>query len=80
MNFKKLHVPFLMIAGNNDPFTPTSEMKKVYDKIGTKKKMLVVFGKDYGHACDYSHWDVILGRHARQEVYPLIEKWLAKHD
>jgi len=80
MDFKKMKVPILMIAGSNDPFTRASELRKVYDKVGTRKKMLVVFGKDYGHACDYSHWDIILGRHARREVYPLITHWLAKHD
>jgi polyhydroxyalkanoate synthase subunit PhaC len=34
------------------------------------------FGRDFGHRHDYGHFDLIIGRHAPQEVWPGIISWL----
>lgn len=80
IDFKRMKIPFLMIAGSHDPFTPKNTQEEIYRRIGTSKKRFVVLGKEFGHTADYSHWDLILGRHASQEVFPLIADWLSKHD
>jgi alpha-beta hydrolase superfamily lysophospholipase len=77
---KKTRLPMLFIAGSHDPLTSVDELERVVERLATKKKSFLVFGKNYGHAEDYSHWDLILGRHAPLEVYPAIADWLKKHD
>ncbi len=80
VDFKKLKFPFLILTAALDPLTPYRETKKIYDNILSRKKSWVVFGKDHGHTADYSHWDLILGRHAPREVYPTISRWLRQND
>lgn len=79
-DFKKIRLPVLLIAGSHDPFTTVEEMRKTLQRLPSRKKSMIVFGKEYGHTADYSHWDLILGRHAPREVYPAIEGWISKHD
>ena len=80
LDLKNIRLPILLIAGSHDPFTSVPELRKTLKKLGSRKKSMIVFGKEYGHAADYSHWDLILGQHAPREVYPAIANWLAKHD
>jgi pimeloyl-ACP methyl ester carboxylesterase len=79
-DFKKLNLPVLLIAGSHDPFTSVVEMQRTFQRLTSKKKSLIVFGKKYGHSVDYSHWDLILGKQAPSEVYPAISDWLQQHD
>ena len=79
-DFKNFRLPVLLISGSHDPFMPVEEMRKTFRKLGSKKKSMIVFGKEYGHASDYSHWDLFLGKHAPREVYPAIEEWLSDND
>jgi polyhydroxyalkanoate synthase len=80
IDFEKLRIPFLIVTGSHDPFTPSEAMKRIYRRIGSRKKGWLIFGKEYGHASNYGHLDLILGRHAIREVYPAITKWLREND
>jgi len=77
---KDLKVPILFITGSTDPFTPHHYFRKAFKKIGSKKKEWMVFGKKYGHATNYGHLDLILGKNAQKEVYPIIANWLKQND
>jgi hypothetical protein len=37
------------------------------------------FGRAHGHAVDYGHVDLVLGRAAPGEVFPALGRWLAEH-
>lgn len=76
----KIQLPTLMIAGSLDSFTPTNQMRKVFRKLPTNKKSLIVFGKKRGHENDYGHIDLVIGKNAPKEVYPQILDWLQKND
>lgn len=79
-NYKKMNFPFLILTGSHDPYTPTPEIQYFFDKIRSKKKKWIVFGKEFGHAANYGHLDLILGRHAPREVYPIISNWLEENN
>ncbi len=40
------------------------------------EKQFALFGAVNGHRGDYGHDDLVIGRHARSEVFPLIRRWL----
>ncbi len=80
VDFKKLRLPVLFVAGSHDPFTSVDDLRRALGRIASRKKSMMVFGKKYGHAVDYSHWDLILGKNAPHEVYPAIAAWIGKHD
>jgi pimeloyl-ACP methyl ester carboxylesterase len=77
---ENMKLPLLMLTGIHDPFTPIEEVRKVFDKIGSKKKRWIVFGKAHGFISDYGHIDLIIGTHAAQEVFPIISDWLEEND
>jgi pimeloyl-ACP methyl ester carboxylesterase len=80
VDFKKVRLPVLFVAGSHDPFTSVVDLKRALSRIASRKKSMLVFGKEYGHSADYSHWDLILGKNAPREVYPAIANWIQKHD
>ncbi|MBI1909641.1 MAG: alpha/beta fold hydrolase [Deltaproteobacteria bacterium] len=78
-HLKKITAPTLILAGSTDGLTPVHDCRYAYDKIRSRDKKFVTFGRDYGCKAEYSHADLLLGRYAPQEVYPVIRQWLAKH-
>jgi pimeloyl-ACP methyl ester carboxylesterase len=44
---------------------------------GAPKLRVARFGKAYGHAEDYGHFDLIVGKHAAREVWPLVRDFVA---
>ena len=37
-----------------------------------------IFGWAYGEPTDYGHWDLLVGRRAEVEVWPVLEAFLSK--
>jgi pimeloyl-ACP methyl ester carboxylesterase len=79
VNPKKFTVPLLMITGSKDPFTSSPAVRQVFDRLASRKKKWVTFGRTQGHRSEYGHLDLIVGKHAPTEVFPLIAQWLEKH-
>ena len=76
---KKFNVPLLMITGSKDPFTSSPAVKQVFDQLATRNKKWVTFGRTQGHRSEYGHLDLIVGKNAPAEVFPLISEWLEKN-
>ena len=47
---------------------------------GSKRRELRVFGKSHGHVDHYGHFDLLMGRRAKEEVFPHIDRFLDEHD
>ena len=45
-----------------------------------RRAEVVLFGRDHGHLDEYGHFDLILGRRARTEVWPHIVDALRGED
>ena len=71
--------PVLALAGDRDlQCSPDAAAVPLAALAGRRR--LDAFGRSYGHASHYGHFDLVIGRRARVEVWPAIEGWLLEHD
>lgn len=70
--------PVLALAGSRDAQCPPRAVERTASSLSASR--VAVFGRDHGHADEYGHFDLLVGRYARREVFPLVEDWLARHD
>ncbi len=68
--------PFLGVSGGGDRISSPDNTAYGYDRIQSPDKTHVVLSKKNGFAADYGHIDMLFGRKAREEVYPLLKQWL----
>lgn len=71
-----MSVPVLLIGGSADRMAPPACMEVALERLGSQDKTLVVLGKKWGSKVEYGHGDLLLGRAAPEEVYPVIGDWL----
>jgi pimeloyl-ACP methyl ester carboxylesterase len=76
----RTRTPLLVVVGNKDRLTPADDVKIAYDASGSPDKELLVCGPEHGFSSDYGHIDLVFGRKAKEEVFPRLRQWLAKHD
>ncbi|TMB22032.1 MAG: hypothetical protein E6J59_04580 [Deltaproteobacteria bacterium] len=69
--------PLLVIAGTADRFATPAAVRLALDRLPSATYR--EFGRAHGHAVDYGHVDLILGRAAPTEVFPVVAGWLAEH-
>lgn len=72
-------IPTLLLGGNRDPQCPPIAVQTTFDALsglGLADKHMRVFGRQHGHGADYGHFDLIVGRNARDEVWPHITDFL----
>ena len=72
----KVQVPLCCIAGEGDTLAPPAQVRLGYEKIGSSCKEFHVMGRSFGARLDYCHNGLIFAKHAHEEVYPLILRWL----
>ena len=69
-------IPVLLVGGGADSIAPPEALKQVYRELGSEERDLMIFWPDPGEDVSYGHFDLILGRKAKDEVFPLIRSWL----
>jgi pimeloyl-ACP methyl ester carboxylesterase len=74
----KVNVPTFQIVGRQDNMVDPGFSAEVNRRIGAKTKQLRIIGMINNFRADYGHDDVIIGRYARDDVFPLIRDWLTK--
>lgn len=79
-NLAKVRVPVLLIGGEKDPMAPPKALRDTHRALGTKDRTLRIFGSRSKDPVKYGHFDLILGKKAREEVFPVIGKWLRRRD
>ncbi len=78
-NFDQCRVPLLIIAGSKDLMAPPEAVKAaVTGDQAAGERTYRIFGKAEGCQEDYGHIDMIVGKNAQDEVYPLILEWLLR--
>jgi pimeloyl-ACP methyl ester carboxylesterase len=70
-------MPVLFVAGVLDPLGRPEAMRAAFDSWGAAEKQFIVLGREHGARSDYSHGDMILTEHAREEVFEPIARFLA---
>ncbi len=73
--------PLLAVAGSKDAMVSPAAVRAVCEAADdTSNRECVVVGKEQGCEEDYGHIDLVLGRRAHLEVFPLIEDHLSRRD
>lgn len=75
----RIRCPVLLMGGAMDVLAPPQAVERALADVGSADKMLVLFGQSRGDKQDYGHGDLIFGRHAPEEVFPELERWLSAH-
>ncbi|MFB3121816.1 MAG: alpha/beta fold hydrolase [Candidatus Binatia bacterium] len=79
-NLSKVRVPVLLIGGEKDYLAPPKALRTTHRALGSKDRTLRIFGSRSKDPIKYGHFDLILGKKAREEVFPVIGKWLKRRD
>ena len=73
--------PLLAISGAKDIMAPQKAVLSVCETSADDcVRESLILGKQAGIEQDYGHVDLLLGTRAREEVFPIIERWLARWD
>ncbi len=75
-NLAGVRIPFLLLAGSRDLLAPPLAVARAKEHLGGPVK-LAIAGKAHGFTDDYGHGDLTIGRRAPDEVFPIVEGFLA---
>jgi pimeloyl-ACP methyl ester carboxylesterase len=75
-----VRLPVMIAAGDKDRQCPPDAAASTLAALGSTDKKLVSFGKAHGQPEHYGHMDLVVGRRASREVYPVLSGWLDRHD
>ncbi|MDP8224847.1 MAG: alpha/beta fold hydrolase [Candidatus Lernaella stagnicola] len=71
--------PVLLIAGDADQQASPTTSEKTLGLLPAGPHKTAFFGSEYGHSTPYGHFDLLVGRRADEEVFPVILDWLGAH-
>lgn len=76
-DFAHYDKPLLLMVGSHDRICPVASLSHLKDRVVSDDVTLRVLGTATGFSSDYGHGTILIGRHAPDEVFPLIRGWLA---
>jgi len=76
---ERVKLPVLCIAGKGDNMVDPAGVRFTYENVSSTDKTYVELGLAEGFSAHYGHIDLVLGRNAGREVYPIVSNWLDKH-
>jgi pimeloyl-ACP methyl ester carboxylesterase len=75
----EVRLPVLALAGAGDSgWAPPHACEAVVRHLGGGEVDFRVLGRDTGFSHDFGHVDIVAGRAARAEVWPLVAEWLSR--
>jgi pimeloyl-ACP methyl ester carboxylesterase len=76
---EKITTPTLFIAGNKDLLAPPPSVKDAHDLVASTDKRFVVASRGSALDANYGHMDLVVGRGAPKDIFPLVVEWLSAH-
>lgn len=77
---QQITAPVFALSGAADRIAPPSSVVAAIDLLATRDIRYRQMGIAYGDRADYGHADLLIGRNAPEEVYPLILDFLQETD
>jgi len=71
-----IRVPVFLMAGGADAFVTECSLKDCYRALSSRDKRMEIFSEENAYSADYGHSDVVIGKRSKEEVYPVILRWL----
>lgn len=78
-NLDKIEKPVLVVAGRKDKMALIEDVKYAYEKISSKDKRYLELSRENGFSADYGHIDMVFGKRAPEEVFPVLLNWVERH-
>ncbi len=78
-NLTKVTTPAYLLCGTVDNMATVGAVKYTYRQIQSEDKQFRMFGRVNSQKNDYGHDDLVIGIHAKKEIYPTILDWLDEH-
>ena len=75
-----VRIPVLVMGGAADPIAPPEALRTLHSELASEDRELTIAEPDSDEDGSYGHFDLILGRNAKAEVFPVIRTWLEAHD
>lgn len=75
-NLGNVKVPIFISCGEADQLAPPVVQRYLYDHVGSTDKTLVLIGKSNGFAVNAGHNDSLVGTTSRQQLYPILVRWI----
>ncbi|BBP82241.1 esterase [Pseudomonas sp. Pc102] len=72
----EVNVPVLAVGAAGDQQDPAWACRKLLEQFGGETKQFLCLSRENGFADDYGHIEMLVSKHAQQEVWPLVEHWL----
>jgi pimeloyl-ACP methyl ester carboxylesterase len=76
----RITVPTLFLAGPRDALSSPDAVKETHDAISATDKQFLLCSRAQGMRVNYGHFDLVIGREAPREVFPLVSAWINTHD
>ncbi|NMB77060.1 MAG: alpha/beta hydrolase [Myxococcales bacterium] len=76
----RVRVPALFFSGPEDRMAPAEITARMLSRLGSSLRRQVVLSMENGFSADYGHGDLLLGKEAPAEVYPMVFRWLREVD
>jgi len=74
---KAIRIPLLSVCGQGDTFiAPPEGCQQFLDAFQNPQNRLLICGKQQGYREDYNHSRVLHSSNARQEIWPIVLKWV----
>lgn len=75
-----LDLPLLVIAAAADRWAPPPSCRALLDSVSSPDRTWLLLGTETGFSHDFGHVDMLVGRTARAEVWPLIRQWIDRRN
>jgi len=72
----RIKVSLLVLVGSKDELAPPETVRPWYKLSGSKDKDFVLVSRANGFSTDAGHGDILVGKYAAREIYPIIAQWL----
>jgi pimeloyl-ACP methyl ester carboxylesterase len=75
----RITTPALLLAGPRDVLATPDAVKATFEALGSTDKQFMICSRAQGLRVNYGHFDLVIGREAPAEIYPLVARWLDAH-
>jgi len=72
----QVQVPVFVSCGAADQLAPPEVQRYLYRQVGSAQKNILIFGRQQSFSVDAGHNDSLVGLNSRNEIYPVIERWI----
>ena len=75
----RITTPALLLAGPRDMLATPDAVKATFEALGSTDKQFMICSRAQGLSVNYGHFDLVIGREAPAEIFPLVARWLDAH-